>query len=182
MPDTPEFAITYPCEGAPISVADFSVFAADVEAAFVTMDAEAVAATHLPYAMQVTQTTPLVGAATTLVFVASAFNFSSGITVAANAFTAVTPGLYLVTLQANGVDSSLTMTSGRASILRNAVLVDAIKRKPTPATALVGNMTVAAPVNLAAGDAVTFQYLWTGTGVLNNPLNASASIQLLSTP
>lgn len=182
MPDTPNFAITYPCVGAPITVADFSTFATDVEAAFATVDAEAVAATHLPYAMQVTQTTPLVNVATTLIFTASPFNVSSGITVAGNAFTAITPGLYLTTVQANSVDSSVSMTSGRASILRNGVLVDAIKRKPHPATALVGNMGVSAPVNLAVGDAVTFQYLWTGAGVLNNPLNAAVSIQLLSTP
>jgi len=37
-------------------------------------------------------------------------------------------------------------------------------------------------VDLLAGDAVTFQYLWTGTGALTGPLVAAVSIQLLSTP
>lgn len=182
MPDTLNFAITYPCEGSAVSCSDFAVFATDVEAAVAAVDAEAVAATHLPYALQVTQTTPAVGVATTLVFVASAFNFSAGVTVAANAFTALTAGLYLVNAQTNGVDSTLTLTSGRVSILKNAVLVDAIKRKPVPALASVDRMTVSVPVELAVGDAVTFQFLWTGTGALTGPLNASVSIQLLSTP
>jgi hypothetical protein len=182
MPDTPNFAITYPCEGSTISCDDFAVFANDVEAAFVTVDAEATAVTHLPYALQVTSTTPAVGVATTLVSTASAFNFSSGITVAANAFTAVTPGLYLVTAQTQSVTSTLTMTSGRVSILKNAVLVNAIKRKPVIGLPSVSNMTVSSPLDLLAGDAVTFQYLWTGTGALTGPLAASVSIQLLSTP
>lgn len=182
MPDTPNFAITYPCEGSAIDCDDFSIFATDVEAAFATVDAEATAVTHVPYALQVTQTTPALAVATTLVFVASAFNFSSGITVAANAFTALTDGLYLVNAQTQGVTSTLTMTSGRVSILKNAVLVDAIKRKPLIGLPTISNMTISAPVNLLAGDAVTFQYLWTGTGALTGPLNASVSIQLLSTP
>jgi hypothetical protein len=182
MPDTPNFAITYPCEGAAIDCSDFSTFATDVEAAIATVDAEATAATHTPYALQVTQTTPAVGVATTLIFVASAFNFSSGITVAANAFTALTAGLYLVTAQTSGVTSSLTLTSGRVSILKNAVLVNAIKRKPIIGFPSASNMTISSPVDLAVGDAVTFQYLWTGTGALTGPLNASVSIQLLSTP
>lgn len=182
MPDTPNFAITYPCEGVPISCADFSVFATDVEAAIATVDAEGVAVTHEPYALQVTQTTAAVGVATTLVFVASAFNFSSGITVAANAFTALTGGLYLVNVQGNSINSTLTLTSNRVSILKNAVLVDAIKRKPVVGVASAGNITISAPVDLAVGDAVTFQHLWTGTGALTGPLNASVSIQLLSSP
>lgn len=182
MPDTPNFAITYPCEGAAISCDDFAVFAGDVEAAFITVDAEATAVTHQPYALQVTSTTPALAVATTLVFTASAFNFSSGITVAANAFTALTRGLYLVTAQTQSVTSTLTMTSGRVSILKNAVLVDAIKRKPTIGFPSVNNMTVSAPVDLLVGDAVTFQYLWTGTGALTGALAASVSIQLLSTP
>lgn len=182
MPDTPNFAITYPCVGVPIACADFATFATDVEAAVATVDTEATAATHLPYALQVTQTTPALAVATTLVFAASAFNFSTGITVAGNAFTVVTPGLYLTTAQCNGIDSTLTMTSGRVSILRNGVLVDAIKRRPYTGFPSVSNLTVTAPLELVAGDAVTFQYLWTGSGALINPLNASVSIQLLSTP
>jgi hypothetical protein len=182
MPDTPNFAITYPCVGSPVACSDFYTYATDVEAAVATVDAEATASTHLPYALQVTQTTPAVAVATTLVFTASAFNFSTGITVAGNTFTAITPGLYLVTAQTSGIDSTLTMTSGRLSILRNAVLVDAIKRKPFLAFPSVSNMTITAPVELAVGDVVTFQYLWTGSGALVNPLNASVSIQLLSTP
>lgn len=182
MPDTPNFAITYPCEGTPVTLNDFYEFATDIEAAFVAVDAEAVAVTNAPYAIQVTSTTPALAVATTLIFVASAFNVSSGITVAANAFTAITPGLYEVTAQTQGVDSTLTMTSGRTSILKNGVLVNAIKRKPVIGLPSVSNMTITAPVNLLAGDAVTFQYLWTGTGALTGPLAASVSIQLLSTP
>lgn len=182
MPDTPNFAITYPCEGFGVAVADFATFATDVEAALVTVDAEATAVTHTPYALQVTNTNPAVGVATTLVFVASGFNFSSGITVAANAFTAITPGLYMVTAQTQPVSSTLTLTSARTSILKNAVLVNAIKRKPSASSPAVNGMTISAPVELLAGDVVAFQYLWTGTGALVNPLGASVAIQLLSTP
>jgi hypothetical protein len=182
MPDTPNFAITYPCMGPAISCDNFAVFATDVETAIATVDAEATAVTHTPYAIQVTQTTPALATATTLVFVASVFNFSSGITVAANAFTALTPGLYLVNVDTSPVDSTLTMTSGRVSILKNAVLVNAIKRKPVIGLPSVSGMSISATVNLAVGDAVTYQYLWTGTGALTGPLNANVNIQLLSTP
>src|SRR5687767_9223785 len=97
MPDTPNFAITYPCEGSAIDCDDFAAFATDVEAAFVAADTEATNATHTPFALQATSTTPALAVATTLIFIASANNFSSGITVGANAFTAITPGLYLAT-------------------------------------------------------------------------------------
>lgn len=181
MPDTPNFAITYPCEGPAISCADFSTFATDVESALATVDAEAVAVAQTPYALQVTSTTPALAVATTLVFVASAFNFSSGITVAANAFTATTAGLYVATAQTQSVTSTLTLTSARTSILKNAVMVDAIKRKPFVSSPGASNMTISAPIDLAVGDAITFQYLWTGTGALIGALAASVSIQMLST-
>jgi hypothetical protein len=182
MPDTPNFGITYPCEGSAITLADFATFANDVDAAFAAVDATATAVTHAPYAIQVTSTTPALAVATTLVFVASAFNFSSGVAVIGNTFQAITPGLYEVTAQTQSVTSTLTMTSGRTSILKNGVLVNAIKRKPVIGLPSVSNMTITAPVDLLLGDTVSFQYLWTGTGALTGPLAASVSTQLLSTP
>lgn len=182
MPNTPNFGITYPCMSPAISVNDFQAYATSVETAIATVDTEATATTHLPYAIQVTSTTPAVGVATTLVFVASAFNLSSGVTVAANTFTIITPGLYDVIAQTGPFDSTLTLTSARTSILKNAVLVNAIKRKPSVAFPSAGNMNITAALDCAVGDAITFQYLWTGTGAAVNPLAAQVTIQLLSTP
>lgn len=182
MPTTPNFGIVYPCMGPVIDPDDFRDFATSVEAAIATVDAEATATTHLPYAMQQTSTVVPVGAATTLVFAASAFNFSSGITVGVSSFTILTSGLYLVTVQANSVESNTTLTSARTSILRNGVLVNAIKRKPFVSFPSASNMNITAPVPLVVGDTLSAQYLWTGTGALNNPLVASFTVQLLSTP
>lgn len=182
MPDTPNFAITYPCMNTVIDCDDFREFATDVEAAFVTVDAEATAVTHMPFAIQETSTTPALAVATTLVFIASANNFSSGITVLGNTFVAIAPGLYAVQVQCALATSTLTMTSGRLSILKNAVMVDAIKRKPQVSFPSVSNMNLTAAINLVAGDTISFQYLWTGTGALTGPITATANIQLLSTP
>lgn len=182
MPDTANFAITYPCMDEVVDCNDFAIFATDVEAAIAAVDAEGIAVTHTPYALQTTSTTPAVGVATTLVHVASVNNFSSGVTVAANTFTIITPGLYLANAQCNGVTSNTTLTSARVSILKNAVLTNAFKRKPVVGFPSSSNMNLSSALELIAGDAVTFQYLWTGTGALTGPLTATVNIQLLSTP
>lgn len=182
MPSTPNFGIVYPCLTPVVTAADFVAFATSTEAANATVDAEAVAVTHLPYALQTTSTVIPVGVATTLAFSASAFNFSAGITVGVSSFTILTGGLYLVTVQTQGVESNTTLTSARTSILRNGVLVNAIKRKPFVSFPTASNMNITAAVPLAAADVLSAQYLWTGTGALLAPLAASFSVQLLSTP
>lgn len=182
MPATINFAIPYPCMGPVVNCADFTAYATGIEAAFVTVDAEASAVLKTPYAIQAASATPALAVATTFTFTPSANDFSSGITVAANAFTAVTPGLYAVEVQVSSSTSTLTMTSGRVSILKNAVLVNAFKRKPQVSFPSISVMNLTAAVNLSAGDAITFQYLWTGTGALTGAITAACNIQLLSTP
>lgn len=182
MPTTPNFAIPYPCMGATFDCNAMGALALGTEAAIATVNAEATAVTHTPYAIQLTSTVVPVGVATTLAFAASAFNFSGGVTVGAASFTILTPGLYLATVQSTSVDSNTTLTSGRLSVLKNAVLQYAIKRKPLVAFPTFSNTDMTGPVDCVAGDVITYQLLWTGTGALTANYAASVYLQMLSTP
>jgi hypothetical protein len=186
MPDTPVYEITYPCEGDPISMSDFSVFAADVEAALVVTDAEADLATHLPNARGLGSATPAVNVEATLTYLASpAANASSGITfnAAAGTFTMVTPGIYLATVQMFSPESTLTVTSQRVAVAVNAVNTVVKKQSGAVPPTILGRPTsYSTDIAVAAGDVVTFRYLWTGTGALASAAFATVTLDLLATP
>lgn len=187
MPDTPVYAITYPCMGVPLTLADFSTFATDVEAALAIVDAEALAVTQIPHLkINGTVTTALSVEAVMLFTSTGATLYAvSGFTVnnAAGTITVITPGLYEITAQVDANQSTLTMTSQRAAIYINGVLHSARKYRaynPVLAGALDGTYKVG--VYLAAGDVVTLRYLWTGTGALLNPATGEIRMELLATP
>jgi hypothetical protein len=185
MPDTPIYGITYPCEGAPIAVSDFYTFATDVEVAIGVVDAEATLVTHLPNARAAGQVSPALGVEGTYLFTIPTSIASSGITVAAGAgtMTIITPGIYLASVRQAVSESTLTITSSRVAVTVNGVN-QVIKKfrgsNPAGILSLSGSYTVALP--LAAGDVVTFRYLWTGTGALANPASATVALDLLATP
>jgi hypothetical protein len=180
MPDTPNFAITYPCMGPTVAVADFQVYAADVEAALVAVDAEAQAVTHVPYAFATLASNPALGVETVMTMSSTT---SSGVTVGASTFTAVTGGVYTFGAQLGGTTSTLTLTSQRLAVYVNGVFQVACKWRgsnPIDAFGLDGAYSVDLPI--AAADVVTFRYLWTGTGALFGPAAGTASMTLLATP
>lgn len=186
MPDTPIYGITFPCESAPVSVADFSTFATDVEAALVTTDAEARTVTHLPTAKATGSVNPAFGvetAYTYLLFPASVVSTGITLNAAAGTFTIITPGVYSASVRAVPIDSTLTVTSSRVAVTVNGTNVVSRKYRgfnPPDPTSLSGSYT--ADVFLAAGDVVTFRLLWTGTGALLSPAQASFALDLLATP
>lgn len=186
MPDTPIYAITYPCESAPITVSDFSVFATDVEAALALTDTEATFVTHLPYFRGVGAATPAFAVETTTTYTAFPTTVaSSGVTVnaAAGTVTIITPGIYLASLRVSTPESTLTVTSSRAAVAINGVNAAAKKFRglnPAGVTALSG--TYDTDILVIAGDVVTFRYLWTGTGALTGPVTITATLDLLATP
>jgi hypothetical protein len=186
MPDTPNFAISYPCMSTAIVVSAFCDFATDVENAIATVDAEATAVLHTPYAYAISESTAAAGAETTMIFTTFAAGItSSGITVnaAAGTFTIVTPGSYVAAVFVSANQATLTMTSQRVAVFVNGALQAVRKYRGTnPVTvgALSGSYSV--DLHLAAGDVVTYRYLWTGTGALNGLATAHASLSFLGTP
>lgn len=186
MPDTPNFAITYPCENVPISCNDFAVLATDTEAAILSVNAEATAVLSDPAARARASTAVALAVDTTLTYAAfPTTQFSSGITfnAAAGTFTIVTPGIYIASTAVDSNSSTLTMTSQRVSVVLNGVLYGARKYRgtnPITANVLTGSYTIAIGP-LIAGDVVTFRYLWTGTGVLNANAGATVSLNYLAT-
>lgn len=186
MPDTPNFAITYPCLGSVMALADFSTFALDVEAALAAVDAEATAATHNPFAFALGNVAAALGVESVMTYTGFPANsFNSGITfnAAAGTFTIVTPGVYSATAELASNQSTLTMTSQRIAVFVNGVLFAVRKYRGTnPVTvgALVGSYSTDVP--LLAGDIVTFRYLWTGTGALTGDATGNVSLAMLTSP
>lgn len=181
MPDTPNFAITYPCEATLLAPADFATYATDVDAAIGTVNAEGVAVTQTPYALQVTNTVVPPGVATNLTNVASPFNFSSGITVGANSFTILTPGMYFTNVESNQIAATVGLQSARMQVLKNGVVFAAFKRKPVVGAPVAPGLGFSIDVPCQAGDVLAWQFLWVGS-VVADPLAAAISIQSLSTP
>lgn len=168
MPDTPNYAISFPCEGNVITPAVFSDFALDIEAAIATVSTAGTAVTHTPMA-RASGITPNNPGVETVVTTTAATSYASGITLnpAAGTFTIVKPGLYNAEGSVYQLQSSLTMTSQRLAVAVNGVNVVAKKyhgSNPADITTLGGSFS--APIYVVAGDVVTFRYLWTGTGVL----------------
>lgn len=187
MPDTPVYSITYPCEGSPVSVADFATFATDVEAAISTVSTVANGVTHRPY-VRGNWTSNAAVAVETIVVFSAASTSSTGITVNAAAGTATigTAGIYRIGANlSNGTQSDTTMSSQRLSVFRNGVFYAGKRfrgRNPISIDCAGGSYTIL--MNLAAGDVITFRYLWTGTGsiVASGGASGSFDVSMLFTP
>jgi hypothetical protein len=185
MPDSPNFAITYPCMDTAITLADFATLADDTEAAITTVNSEATAATQDPAGHAFFFTAAAVGVETIMTYSAvPAVTVASGITLnaAAGTWTIVTPGIYIASGNVQANQSTLTMTSQRIGTFLNGTLYAVRKYRGTnPVTvgAITGSYSaVIGP--LVAGDVVTFRYLWTGTGALTANASGYVAINFLA--
>ena len=176
----PNYDIDYPCLGTVIDPDAFNEFATDVEAALATVDAEVTALTRMPYAQASLTSNTALGVEAAMTIVSPS---SEGITVGATTFTVITPGLYAIAASLGGNQSTLTMTSQRIAVAVNGVNVVAGKwRGSNPADPTVRDGGYSTDVPLAAGDLVSFRFLWTGTGVLSGPAGGRCGLDLLATP
>jgi hypothetical protein len=186
MPATPVYGITFPCEGAPVTLADFADNASTTETAMTAVELDSVAATHLATASLFATANPAFGVEATFVYnVIPALNASNGITVntATGAITVITGGIYQAGSQMRLADSTLTMTSSRVAVAVNGVNIVARKYRgfnPPDPTVLSG--AFCADIYAAAGDIITFRFLWTGTGALLSGAQATVTLDLLATP
>lgn len=190
MPSTPQFGITYPCMSAGVAAADFAALATTTEAALDAVGfgstpgtGEAYAVTHLAWGRLRGSASPAFAVEAVLTGVPAAATSGNGITVnaAAGTFTVAANGFYMASASMSGGDSTLTMTSQRVAVYVNGTLYAAKKTRgddPVFVVALV--TTYDFGVNLVAGDVVTFRYLWTGTGAMNNAASSVLSLSLLS--
>lgn len=186
MPSTPNFGITYPCEGSPIAVTDFSSFALSAEAAISTVSAEgaAVVADPVFHAIGVAAIAAS-GADTTMTYTGFVSSFkSSGFTVntATGDITAVTTGIYeLWALVNTSGQATVSMTSQRIGIFINGTFYASQKRRaynPAIANATYGTFSVMA--QLTAGDVVNFKYQWTGTAALSSQGGGTVGINFVA--
>lgn len=193
MPVTPQFGITYPCMGVPVTLADFASHATTTETALdsvgfgaVPGSGEAYAVTHLPVGRGIGAVTTLPGVEGTLTYtlVPSSVVSGTGVTinVGTGAFNVLSSGFYMASATVGGAPgSTLTMTSQRIAVYVNANLYAAKKvRGSNPASASTISSTYDFGVNLLNTDTLTFRFLWTGTGVLTGVASATVSLSLLS--
>lgn len=174
MPDSSNFAITYPCEGSAVNPVDFSVFAFDVESALsaVTAEGVAVVSDRMFHAIG-TAAIAAAAADTTMTYTGFPASVkSSGVTVntATGDITIVATAIYELWAFVNAsATSTLTITSQQIGIFVNGILYGTQKRRgfnPAVTFATTGAYSMLVPLN--AGDVVTFKYQWNGTGALNS--------------
>lgn len=186
MPDTPVYGITYPCASSPVDVDDFRVLAEDVATAVSTVDLESVGITHLANGRALGTVNPALGVEGTFLYTAfPAQTTTTGIALNAGTgvFTVITGGIYSATLRNGGAQSTLTVTSHRMSVAVNGV--NQVTRKyrgsnPPDQFSMTGSYSC--DIFAAAGDLITFRFLWTGTGALLGPVQSFVALDLLATP
>lgn len=177
---TPNYAIEYPCAGEVISPAVFQTFADDVEAALASVDTVSASVLARPRAaIRDSGTSIAFGAMTALSF--DSTDFDNGMTAAAAGFTIPSTGMYMIDLEVGSNTVPTTVTSWACSILLAGVVV--YKRKISQTTSVPpapfnDELNASGLVAALAGNAVTFQFGWTGTGI-NLVVTARASISKL---
>lgn len=179
---TPNFAIPYPCAGETIDAGVFQDFADGVEAALAAVDVLSAAALQRPRAA-IRHTVPAEqavapGAMTAIVY--STTDFASGITAGAGGFTALTNGLYLVSLNIIASGSPTTITSWAGEIIVSGTVKYRRKLSENPAHLTPGSFNATGVVFMLAAQAATFTYGWTGTAP-NVSIYSRATINQIST-
>jgi hypothetical protein len=145
-----------------ISCSDFSVYAADIEAAIASVDVLAAEATSPPnVSVTLSQAGVAFNVATDITYTAEDWDSGSMATPPATALTVPVNGMYMVAAFA-GVSGTTTNTSMRAAISVNGTNQYVFKFAPAAATPNTAN--VQGLLRLAAGDLVRCNFLWTGTG------------------
>lgn len=177
---TPVFAIPYPCAGEIIDAGVFQDFADGVEAALSTVDTLSAAALARPGAAINNGAGDSIafGAATAMVYGTTIF--STGVTTGLGGFTILTDGIYMVTLEAGSTTSTTSATSWAAEIVQAGTVRYRRKVSPNPATTQAGFLNVVGIIQATAGQAITFQWQWTGAGA-NLSVTSRATINQIST-
>lgn len=162
---TPNFGIRYPCAGEIIDPGVFQDFAEDVEAALDTVNAAGDFALLRPRGAQrtaLTGTSTAVGVTTTMSY--STTDFNDDLTISAGGFTVVTDGVYMVDCQFQPITTVTTVTSFAGHVLQNAVVNWRRKLGQTGPPTTADAINVSGLLDCTAGDTVTAQWVWTGTG------------------
>lgn len=162
---TPNYAIPYPCAGEIIDPAVFQAFSDGVESALASVDTLSAAALARPNgAVRNTGQSIAVGAATAIAFTAT--DFSSGITATGTGFTVLTSGIYEVSMESTSDTVTTTVSSEAVNILVAGVV--RLRRKYSVSAGSLTRMraiNLSGLVSLTAGQALTYQFHWTGAGV-----------------
>lgn len=191
MPGTPVYGITFPCLSPAITAADFASFATTAEAALNLVTSSTAAgvdsaqrATHMPTARGIGAATPAFGVEATFLFTLIPSSVTSNgiaLNTGTGVFGVLENGFYMASTTVSGSSSTLTMTSQRVAVYVNGVLYAAVKvRGRNPVSFDTAAASYDLGLNLAAGDQVTFRYVWTGTGALGGPAGATCSLSLIS--
>lgn len=161
---TPVFGIPYPCAGETIDPGVFQDFADGVEAALAAVDVFSATALARPRAAIENNAGQSIafGAVTALTFPTT--DFASGVTAAAGGFTILTDGVYQLTLEASSSSVTTTASSWAGEILRAGTVMYRRKISPNPAISTAGGINLVGIFTATAGQAITFQWQWTGAG------------------
>jgi hypothetical protein len=159
---TPVFGIRYPLLGEAITTAVFQNEATDIEATLAALDALATQRLNRP-TVAVFGNTPgvAVNVETVATWTGESRDTDNMFTLGApTVLTVVTPGIFLVTVDASTPSSTTTLTSYRASILKNGV----VQYAQTARSSQAADITLAGLVSCAAADTIQARLYWNGTG------------------
>lgn len=176
---TPNFAIPYPCAGETIDPGVFQDFADGVEAALATVDALSAAALARPNAAIKNTAGQSIAFGAAVALTLPITDFATGVTAAAGGFTILTDGIYMLTLEASTSSATTTVSSWAAEILQAGTARYRRKLSPNPATTIAGGINLAGLISATAGQAITFQWQWTGAGA-NLSVISRATINKIS--
>lgn len=175
---TPNFAIQYPCAGETIDPAVFQTFADDVEAALSTVEAASDFALARPNAA-IRDATDSVAFGAMANIAWDTTDFNNNMTPSGAGFIIPQDGLYMADLDVGSITTPTTVTSWAAEIQVGGVTKYRRKVSETSTVPPVPlRLNVSGLVQGTTGQAVIFQFGWTGTGI-NLVLTARASISLV---
>lgn len=161
---TPNFAIPYPCAGEVIDPIVFQDFADGVEAALAAVDALSDDALHRPNAAtRNTGQSIAAGAAAGITF--TSVDFADGITTAGSGFTVNESGIYEVSMECFSSTNTTNVTSEAVNILVAGVIRLRRKFSATDSPTRMEAINLSGLVSLTAGEALTYQFHWTGAGI-----------------
>lgn len=177
---TPNFAIPYPCAGENINSLVFANFANGVETALATVDALSTAALARPNAAIKNSAGQSIAFGAAVALTMPTTDFATGVTAAAGGFTILTDGIYMVTLEASTASVTTSVSSWAIEVLQAGTTRYRRKLSPNPAIATAGGINLAGLIQATVGQAITFQWQWTGAGA-NLSVISRATINKIST-
>lgn len=166
---TPNFSLPYPCAGETIDPAIFCEFSDALDAALVTVNANADFVANRPNA-RIDRGSGLntfaVGVATNVQFSTEVFDNDTMVDLGADnaAITVVTPGVYWAQFMVGTITTFTTWTRYRLTITQNGTANIGRKFIYSTADAFFTANSIYGVLVCQAGDVIRGQYLWNGTG------------------